>query len=881
MENQPNSQEAERRMELIYENILDVYYETTLAGKLLEISPSIERITKYHREDVLGRYVTDLYVQPAERDAFLALLLAKGQVDSYDITLRNADGAPLMTAVSAKILYDSEGKPVKIVGSIRDVTRRRAAEEALRESEGLFRALAASTSSAIMVHQDGKFVYANPAAESLSGYTSEEFLRMSFWETVHPDFRELVRRRGEARQRGEKPPERYEIKILRKDGTYIWVDISSGFMTWKGKPAVITSFFDITSRKALEEKLRKLSTAVEQSANTIVITDTDGAIEYVNPKFTELTGYTEAEAMGQNPRILNARTQPLSYYEKMWQTITGGNVWQGEFHNKKKNGELYWEHVIISPLWDEEGQRITHYLAVKEDITARKAAEQALRASEEKFRVLMENSRDVVLQISLDGTILYVSPVVDEFSGYTSAEVTGTNVTGYFARQEDMLRAFSLLQEVVENKKPGIFEFLLKPKTGEPFPVENSYAPIVEDGRVVALLLVLRDVRRRKRMEEELFRANKLESVGILAGGIAHDFNNIMTGIFGNLQLAKFKLAEDHPAHNYISRAWEAMERATDLTKQLLTFAKGGEPILEAVGVKEVIEKIVAFNLSGSNVKAHLHLPEGLWPLKADRGQFSQVIANLAINAVQAMPDGGRLSISGENIGNLNPGDIPGFDAKGPYVRLTIKDEGIGIAEKHLNRIFDPYFTTKLSGHGLGLATVYSIVKKHNGHIGIASTLGEGTTFTIHLPANPSPQKNGAVPAREFEEESLAGGRVLIMDDESMVREVAGAMFDVLGYACDFAQDGAEAVNKFREAQKAGAPYGLVVMDLTIPGGMGGKEAVRKVLEIDPAAKVIAASGYSNDPALAHFERYGFRGRLQKPFNLETLKAELRRITKE
>jgi PAS domain S-box-containing protein len=685
----------------------------------------------------------------------------------------------------------------------------------------------------------------------------------------------MVRRRGEARACGEKPPERYEFKIMRKDGADVWMDVSSGPMVWKGTSAVVTSFFDITAHKNAEEKLRKFSTAVEQSANTLVITDSDGAIEYVNPKFTELTGYAAAEAIGKNPRILNARTQPPSLYEALWRTIKAGQVWRGEFHNRKKNGALYWEQATITPLWDEERNKITGYLGVKEDITARKTAEQAQRASEEKFRILTENIRDVVLQISPEGTILYVSPAAEAFSGYTQAETTGTHVADYFARAEDVERAWATVHEAVENKKSGMFEFLMKHKNGEHLPVENSYAPLVEDGQVVALQLVLRDVGERKRMEAELFKASKLESVGILAGGIAHDFNNIMTGIFGNLQLAKLKLEEEHQAHPYIARAWEAMERATHLTQQLLTFAKGGEPVLEAVAVSEAIEKIVSFNLSGSNVKAHLHLPKDLRPLKADRGQFGQVIANLVINARQAMPEGGGLYIAGENVERLDSAEIPGFEKEGPFVRLTIKDGGSGIAKEHLNRVFDPYFTTKQTGSGLGLATVYSIVKKHGGHIGIASAPGEGTTFTIHLPAHIAGQNRSFPSAGKQDERTLAGGRALIMDDEELVRDVAGAMFEVLGYTPDFARDGEEAVAKYREAQRADAPYGVVVMDLTIPGGMGGKEAVQEVLRLDPAARVIVASGYANDPIMAHFEQYGFRGRLVKPYKIAALEAAI------
>lgn len=415
-------------------------------------------------------------------------------------------------------------------------------------------------------------------------------------------------------------------------------------------------------------------------------------------------------------------------------------------------------------------------------------------------------------------------------------------------------------------------------KDGSEYNIVDSAAPIKDiESKIRGVVLVFRDVTERLKIEKELLKTKKLESVGVLAGGIAHDFNNILTGLFGNIEIAKMKIARDHAAFTYLKTAGKALERATHLTKQLLTFAKGGDPVLEAVDLKSVVQTTVSFNLSGSNVKAHFNLPDNLWQIKADKGQISQVIANLTINAKEAMPDGGNLYIDAENVKNFK--DPSAAYLSGDFVKLSIRDEGIGIPAKYLERIFDPYFSTKQSGSGLGLAIIHSIITKHNGHIRVDSTHGVGTTFTIYLPADKSVHEPVSPPRTELTEKpNSALGHILIMDDEEMIRSVSSSMLKMFGYTVDFAVDGKEAIEKFRSAYKSGKPFDIVIMDLTIPGGMGGKEAVQEILDLDPEAKVIVSSGYSTDPVMANYAKYGFKGRIVKPFQLEDLKKELARV---
>jgi CheY-like chemotaxis protein len=367
-----------------------------------------------------------------------------------------------------------------------------------------------------------------------------------------------------------------------------------------------------------------------------------------------------------------------------------------------------------------------------------------------------------------------------------------------------------------------------------------------------------------------------LESIGTLAGGIAHDFNNILMGVFGGIELAKMTLPREHESYKYIEIAHQALGRATHLTKQLLTFAKGGEPLLELISLRYLINDSIQFNLSGSNINAHFDLPADLWPVFADKGQISHVLANLIINARQAMPDGGNLFVTVENVEHAAGSTVAPLS--GDCVRISIRDEGIGISEKIRDKIFDPYFSTKQSGSGLGLAIVHSVISKHNGRIHVDSIPDVGSTFTLYLPADRSSAERKEPWCAPVVSDPKKCGRVLIMDDDATVREIASEMLGLLGYEVEGATDGESALEKYAVAASIGHPFDCVIMDLTIPGCMGGKEAVGQLLAKDPHATAIVASGYSTDPVMASYRDYGFKGRLVKPFQLHHLKQELIRV---
>ena len=382
------------------------------------------------------------------------------------------------------------------------------------------------------------------------------------------------------------------------------------------------------------------------------------------------------------------------------------------------------------------------------------------------------------------------------------------------------------------------------------------------------------EIAERKRAEDELIKAQKLESLGVFAGGIAHDFNNILTSILANLSFARMQISPSHLIARRLEECEKATVRASELTQQLLTFARGGEPVKKLIDPVPIIKEAASFVLRGSTVRSRLDLPDGLWCVEADGGQFSQALHNLLINAAQAMPDGGEVTVRGENetLGTDNLHRLPA----GPYLKITVEDSGCGIPEENLSRIFDPYYTTKSQGSGLGLASVYSIAKRHGGTVGISSKLGEGSIFDIHLPASPGNQPAGV--AVKEATELRGAGRILIMDDEDFIREIATEILQYMGYDAESCADGKEAVECFQKAREIDKPFACIILDLTVPGGMGGKEAAARLRELDPDAVLIVSSGYSNDPIIANYQNYGFNGAIRKPFDADTLARELAKL---
>jgi signal transduction histidine kinase/ActR/RegA family two-component response regulator len=396
-------------------------------------------------------------------------------------------------------------------------------------------------------------------------------------------------------------------------------------------------------------------------------------------------------------------------------------------------------------------------------------------------------------------------------------------------------------------------------------------APLVHDGAAVGRVWSFRDVTERRLLEAERLKMQRLEAIGVLAGGIAHDFNNLLQGVFGYISMAKRRIEPEDPAYELLGQAEKALERSVGLTAQLLTFSKGGKPVRKRVALQTVIEDSARLALSGSRCDHRLTLADELWPVEADEGQLAQVIQNIVLNASDAMSNGGTVDVTAHNV-DLPRGGHPAIPEGGRFVRVVIQDTGAGMSGHDLARVFDPYFTTKQKGSGLGLATSYSIIRNHGGTIEAASSVGVGSRFTLHLPASDLP----LVPPTPAKVPSpVKSAKILVMDDEPAIREVVGDMLTVLGHDVEFAEDGGAAIEAYRLAREGETPFDLVILDLTIRRGMGGRETIAKLKELDPGVVAVVSSGYCDDAIVAEYAAYGFRSFLPKPFDLEDLRSIL------
>lgn len=509
-------------------------------------------------------------------------------------------------------------------------------------------------------------------------------------------------------------------------------------------------------------------------------------------------------------------------------------------------------------------------------LSALSRALQSLQESEGKFSAIASTAADAIIVIDHRGIIAYWNSAATRIFGYNGEEAIGRELHDLIAParyREAYIKGFEKFRGTGQGPAVGnTLEFIAVRKDGMEFPIEVSTSTIPAEGEWHAVGIV-RDISERKKTEQELIKIEKLESLGVLAGGLAHDFNNLLAVILGNISLSLVDMELTDQNFKRLADVEKAVMRAQDLTRQLLTFAKGGAPVKQTASIREIIEDSCRFSLSGSNVKSEFFFAGDLKPVEVDAGQIGQVINNLVINAVQAMPEGGTIRVKAENAAIGLPDELP--LATGDFIRISIQDQGIGIPQENLSKIFDPYFTTKPKGSGLGLATSFSIIKRHGGYIAVESAPGTGSVFHVYLPVS-----SGELPAEKMPERALIAGmgRILVMDDEESVRGVVGAMLTAVGYEYELAKDGAEAVELYKRALDKGRPFNAAIIDLTIPGGMGGKEAMQKLIKLDPKVKAIVASGYFSDPVMADFKAYGFTGVITKPYDLQTLSRTLRAV---
>ena len=670
-----------------------------------------------------------------------------------------------------------------------------------------------------------------------------------------------------------------EFRMMHKDGRVVWIQSCGAVVEWDhqhNRPLRnCGTHLDITELKHNEEEKEQYKQFFHIAPDVKIILNPLGAMLKVNPAACRILGYTEEELLSRP--FMDFVYEPD---RQRTQAAVTDHLQQGHtlnFENRYvcKDGSLRW--ISWNSSYDPR-EGITY--ATGRDITSLKETEEKLRGQEQINRALIENSEDMIVLYGRDHSYLYVNPSLERALGISREELVGSNRTRFEFPPELQNFWRNTIESVFTTGQSATQVYEMDTPTGRMKLLWNAFPGLRgSDGAIHSVFGVSHDITEHVRAEEELQKIERLESLGILAGGIAHDFNNILTILFGNIAAAKSQLDKPKQALAALDNAEKALDRSSFLTNQLLTFAKGGEPMTAAVDIEQLVRDTVTFDLSDSDVKLEVRAAGQLWITHVDAGQVAQVFSNLAINANQAMPKGGTLYIAFENR-EIKAHEIRGL-AAGRYIQARVRDEGMGINAGELSRIFDPYYSTKQAGSGLGLTMVYSIVTRHKGNIAVVSAPGQGTTFEILLPAALANAPEQTADEQIAVPEKHGNYRVLVMDDEPMICELAEGILEREGYRVDAASDGAEAVDMVKKVLGEGSRYDCIIMDLTIPGGMGGKDAVAKVLELDPAAKVIVSSGYAVDPVMANFMAYGFKGAITKPFSIKMLSDEVRRLSRD
>ena len=781
-----------------------------------------------------------------------------------------------------KILYDSNGNPTHIQSIVIDITKRKKLEKALINSESTLRSIFDSSPLMMGIVE----VHGNDILHLVDNESTSNFFGLS-----------LEKMRNQYSSSFGTPQEHidYWIKYYKEcEKTGKPVHFTYNHNTPSGQKTLLAtvSFIsknnsnsrfsyvveDITERKKAEEEKERL-------------------LHDLGKRVKELNGLYNLEKLATRTKDLKELFHTflrdivppsMQFPDK---TISKIKLDEEEYYS---NGEKEFVCQLSSPIIIKGKQRGNLSIGYTEDLPFIETFEQSLidgysarlgkiieiiveeenlQESEQKYKQLFSTESDAIMLFdSKTKQFIDINKSCELLYGYSKEEFLNLKIADISNEPED---AKGYIKKSLEGKFDRISIRYHKKKDGTIFPVDISVSTFKLHGQQV-LCGIVRDITERRQFEEERMKAEKLESIGILAGGIAHDFNNILAAILGNISLAKISVDNKNKVIDLLTEAERASMQARELTKQLLTFSKGGAPIKEISELTELIRDTAKFSLRGSNVGYRTSIPSDLWSANVDKGQISQAINNLIINARQAMPEGGTINIKAENVTVTTEDNLSLQD--GNYIKVTLKDQGTGVSEEHLSKIFDSYFTTKQQGSGLGLATTYSIIKRHDGHITVESEINIGTTFHIYLPASSKQVKEKEAVK---EESAIITGKILVMDDEQDLRNVISEMLTLFGNEVEVASDGGETIELYKEAMDSGKPFDVVILDLTIPGGMGCKETITKLLEIDPDAKAIVSSGYTDDLILSNFWEYGFKGNLSKPYNLENLIEVLNRVMKK
>lgn len=877
--------ESEARCRILLENIPQKIFMKDLDFRYVLINEKLAVDLGMRPDEMVGKTDEDVFspeLAAKYREDDIRII-ESGQTEELEEKYLLRGKETWVRTVKSPVL--DGGRVLGVIGIFWDITERKLAEEAVRRSEERYRNLLVSLEAGVIVHApDISILMINRRAQELLGVNSDQVKRVAPddppWKLVNEERKPIPIEDYPVHQilQTREPIKNRLVGIRRADtAEIVWVMLncfpaknSHGNIT-----EVLVSFIDVTERKKAEEALRsseaQKKAILDGITTNIALVDTNLNILWSNKAAAQSVDKQPCDMVGRPCySFWGDSVKPCANCPSLKAIQTGKS-----------------EHIIVHTpdgrIWDEGGEpildednNVVGVVEIAQDITERKLAETALAAEKERLAVTLRSIGDGVITTDTQGNVVIMNKVAEHLTGWLQSEAQG----------QPLLSVFHIINE--RTRRPcenpaekvlatgSVIELanhtLLVSRSGTERMIADSGAPITnQDGVTIGVVLVFRDMTEKQRLLDVLQRTDKLDSLGVLAGGIAHDFNNMLAGIFGFIGLARTTTG-DETVSRYLDQAMAAFTRARNLTQQLLAFSRGGAPLRKTAELGPLIRESASFALAGSNVACDFDIAPDLWLADFDDNQIGQMIDNIVINAQQAMPAGGRISISAKNT-MLNNLESRLFKA-GRWIKLSIADTGVGIPSEHLKSIFDPFFTTKQKGHGLGLATCYAIVQKHEGYIEVESLVGKGTTFHVFLPAS---QQEAVEAVSQRTVEHRGSGRILVMDDEHSIREILGLILEGMGYTVFEAKDGQDALRVCAEAAKNGTPIDGAFFDLTIPGGMGGKEAILLLRSEYPTMPVYASSGYSDDPVMSRPTEYGFTDSIRKPYRKEDLAAMLNR----
>lgn len=768
---------------------------------------------------------------------------------------------------------------------LKDLSEVIQAQNKAAESEERYRAAIENTRDGILICSKDRVLFSNTSFCNMTGQAREHIYSVNPITLFHQDDRSKLLSIIKAEGKDLKQTPIFEARVRTREG-YFQGELSTVGIKYRDSHALFISIRELSERKKIEKELQEkrgfLEALIDNSPIGISVHDINGTLLMANESWRRIWKKTKEDQLKKMiPRSelkMDVSDSYLGDYIRAVEDIyrNGGELYipQLRILNPYPEGTEWISHHFYA-LKDEDG-KVDKVITLTVDLTETFKTREELEVTRDKYRELSRNVPVAIYRSTSEpgGRILSANPEMFNMFAIANVEDLGNICVQELYvdtdRRRDLIEKIHY-EEVVED-----FEAELKRLDGTTFLASISAKGIVgSSGETEYIEGIIRDITNQRRIEEDQQKVENLESIGTLAAGIAHDFNNLLMSIQGNISLA-ISGTDAKENRNRLILAEAATDAAADLTRQLLTFSRGGVPLKKQVDLRNIVPTAAQFALRGSSILAEFDINDDLDFVEVDVEQISQVVKNIVLNSVQAMPDGGIIKITCRNIEILEEEN----DLKpGSYVLTSIKDLGEGIPSENLAKIFNPYFTTKPGGTGLGLSMCYSIVSRHSGTIRVFSEHGEGTEFAVYLPVATGVFDEEAV-TEEFENHDpvVDSMHVLVMDDDPGIRDVLAGMLEILGHKVERCENGADAISFYKKQMSSGKPFDLVIMDLTIPGGMGGEEAIKYLREMDPEVKAIVSSGYSNNPVISNFSDYGFSGRLAKPFKISTLKREIHSV---